>query len=93
MSNVLTPLAEILVKQDRKGDNHGVAAPCFNYYAMTGVVGAPKLTSSPVPLAPKDLYAQLKNRMKDAENAVAEQNLKLTLEGIYCYIDENIKPE
>jgi len=93
MSNVLTPLAEILVQQDWNGN--GVAAPCFNYYAMTGTVDATDLTSSPAPLAPKELHKQLSNRMKAAANAAtmaAAVHQKSTLERIGLYIDENIKP-
>jgi hypothetical protein len=55
---VLTPLAEILIQQDRMG-NTGVAAPCFNYYyTMTGAVpmDATKLASSLDPLAPEVLH-------------------------------------
>lgn len=55
---VLTPLAEILIQQDRMG-NTGVAAPCFNYYyAVTGAapMDATKLTSSLDPLAPEVLH-------------------------------------
>jgi len=88
MNNVLTPLAEILVQQEWK---NGVAAPCFNYYAMIGEVDG-NLISSPVPLAPKDLHKQLGNRMKDAAKAATVEVQKSTLERIDRYIDENIKP-
>lgn len=89
MSNVLTPLAEIFVKQPWKG---GVAAPCFNYYAITGDVGG-VLTPSPVPLTPTVLHKQLSNRMKDVVNAATTAvQQKPTLERISGYIDEHIKP-
>ena len=87
MSNVLTPLAEILVQQEWKD---GFAAPCFNYYAMTEVEG--NLISSPVPLEPEDLHKQLSNRMEAAVNAATDDQKKFKLEGIKRYIDENIKP-
>lgn len=68
MSGVLTPLAEILLRQTQEV---GVAAPCFNYYAMTGDVGA-NLVVSLTPLTPEVLHAQLSNRMQDAVNAAPD---------------------
>ena len=89
MNNVLTPLAEILLQQDW---GNGVAAPCFNYYAMTGEVGKAQLTFSLVPLTPEELHEQLGNRMKDAANAASDDEEKVTLERIERYIDNNIDP-
>ena len=90
MTNVLTPVAEILVKQTWQDNN--VAAPCFNYYAMIGAVDAEELTYSLDPLTPEVLHEQLGNRMKAAANAADVAEQKLTLEMIGRYIDENIKP-
>lgn len=88
MSSVLTPLAEILIKQPW---NSGVAAPCFNYYAMIGDVGGP-LAPSPIPLPPGLLHRQLSNRLKDAANATSDPQQKFTLERIDRYVNENVKP-
>ena len=89
MSNVLTPLAEILVQQGRNGD--GVAAPCFNYYPMTSKADGEDLIPCPV-LAPKELHKQLSNKIKAALYAATAVQEKSTLERIRLYIDENIKP-
>lgn len=70
MRRVLTPLAEILVQQPWED---GVAAPCFNYYAMTGSVGT-VLVPSLVPLTPGALYTQLKYRVQDALAAAKAEN-------------------
>ena len=58
MTEVLTPLANILVAQNLKDDN--VAAPCFNYYPLDaqGELLAP--------LGPKALHSALLKLVSDA---------------------------
>ncbi len=87
MSNVLTPLAEILVQQPLKDR---VAAPCFNYYAMT--TGENSLIPSPVPLAPSVLHTELTNRITEAATAATVNEQKFTLQKMASYVSKNLKP-
>ena len=92
MSNVLTPLAELLVQQKLGGDN--VAAPCFNYYALiTAADGS--LVPSPRPLKPKYLYRELKLRVREAICAAPDaipEHQRLRLKTIEHYIGDNLRP-
>jgi len=92
MSNVLTPLAEILVQQ-KLGD-HNVAAPCFNYYALTTAADG-GLVPSPRPLRPKLLHRELKLRMREVIRAApyaTPEPQRLGLDKIEHYIGENLCP-
>jgi len=92
MSNVLTPLADILVLQELGDDGyHSVAAPCFNYYAM-GTKQDGSLIPNPAPLQPVALHNELKNRMQEVVDAATVPAQKFTLETIQRYIRDNIKP-
>lgn len=92
MSNLLTPLAEILVQQKLGGEN--VAAPCFNYYALTTAADG-SLVPSPRPLRPKYLYRELRLRVREAICAVPEDALeqqRVRLKTIEHYVGENLRP-
>ena len=92
MSNVLTPLAEILVQQKLGGDN--VAAPCFNYYALTTAADG-SLVPSPRPLRPKYLYRELKLRVREAIRAAPDaipEHQRHRLKTIEHYIGDNLRP-
>ena len=87
MTNVLTPLAGILVHQ--RLDYGKFAAPCFNYYPLDDN-GKPK-----APLNPVELHSQLVSRVSDAYDAapLLPADVKKSLRQMAVYIRDKIPPE
>jgi len=86
MNNVLNPLAELLIQQPW-GVNHGVAAPCFNFYPMKP--GFPTLE-------PNELHAAIGVELADASTAGTKASVPseqiAMLDRLQFYVKDNVTP-
>ncbi|KIM80115.1 hypothetical protein PILCRDRAFT_822630 [Piloderma croceum F 1598] len=87
MTNVLTPVANILVRQRLDNDKNRVAAPCFNYYPLKDD-GKPEN-----PLSPRELYTRLCQLVANAILASPTDDMKESLSQMRDYIRDKIRPE
>jgi hypothetical protein len=83
MTNVLTPLAVMLIHQEL-GQDDLVAAPCFNYYPIKddGKPGDP--------LEPKKLHVKLVQLLAIAALATTNSDERASLEQIIPYVKTKI---
>jgi hypothetical protein len=92
MTDLLTPVANILIQQKLDTEDDLVAAPCFNYYPLNVDDGPDKGTPK-TQKDPRGLHRSLQDLANAASRISPTDALRESFRAMQVYIKNKIPPE